>query len=351
MPSMCMIRHCVLLLLVWPCLAWGDTLVLDDGEAFTGQVLRISQDALVFRPTLAGQMMVRTESIDALDTTQNFVVSLADSTILYGRLRLKDDTLAVLPLDGSKPVSIAFGDIDQALAIPTAPQDDRKGMAAWRSSVESGILARFGDQALVDAVLRVESERIGARIALRGELTTGLDVDGGQLRYLDGRFVLHDADHGAGPYGAVEVSRDTHNALDWRTDLSLGLRRAWVQGGDSLEFYLGVGYDWALWDDRHTANWPPASPHRRDETLNLRLGLRYKALLREKTQFIGRLFLLPEIGQWGEIRADSAAEFRYPISDSLHLRLELRLDYNSQKPFRDVSPLEGGVGAGVGVSF
>jgi len=330
---------------------FGDTLVLEDNEVFRGTLVRINNGVVVFRPKLAGQMMVAGDTVKSLETEGNLVISLPEDAVLYGRLVTGEEGLQVLPLDGAAPVPIRLADIEQALAIPSAPRtQDDEAYAAWQTTVETGIMTRFGSRSVADAVVRLETEYSGADAGFRGDATVGVPLDGGEVRYVQGRFILHGGD-AFGPYGAVDVDRRTEGGLEWRTGLSLGLRRAWDREHGVLETTLGLGAEWEDW--RETEGPRPLREAREQSRtdMNLQLGLRYRRAFLNKGAMTSALQVVPSLGQPGEVRALTTAEWRYPLTPRLHLRLDMRLDYDSDKPYRSTEPVEGGIGAGVGLTF
>jgi hypothetical protein len=338
----------------------ADTLSLDPAETLTGTVNRVTEGTLVFRTSLAGQIMAPMDTISALTSERNFVVTLTDGRVLYGRFVHGAEGSALVPLDGSAPAPVAYADVLEAIPIPSAAQAEPSAISTpgdqSRSafSLETGFQWRKGNASRMEPTVRVELSLPTAG----GTLETGALVERADSENFPAHARAEARWRGGGdtaPYGAAGVARDTDSALRVRAELGLGLQHLLFEDPVTrLEGAVGVGLVYEDWDTGVMEE--PAGPRYWDSTrsgadVELQLRLRYSRTLFQRGQLDGQVALLPSLTDPGDFRALSDAALSYPVSPSVQVRLNLRFYYESDPPFPGLTPWETTVGAGLRFEF
>ena len=345
-----------ILLLLGAFSARADLLVLENGDTLSGSALRVVEGALVFRTSLEGQMMAPMDTVRTLSTDDNFAFGFADGSTRYGKLDQQEGGLYLLPMDGGDPAPVVLGEIVEAEKIPQTARrtPDDAGMAV---TLESGLQARSGTTEALEPFARLglsgtqESRSTEASI-----LVEAADADFFPA-YLEAEAAWRFRNGEAlQPFVAATAERDTDNALDLRTGLTLGLGRVLRQRGPgTLSGTAGFNVAYEVWDGRGLARQGgPARLRDEDAThseVNLRLGLRYARSLFGTGTFANELQITPALTDAGDFRADNATELSYPLSDRLRLRLDLHVGYDNSPGFDGLDEWRSAVGAGVRVDF
>ncbi len=342
-------------LLIMGSAAWGDLLVLDTGERLSGRAVRITAGALLFHTTLEGQMMVPMDTVNALTTGQNFVVTLLDETTLYGQFSVEEQRQYLVPLKGGEARALSLAEVQEAVPIPRPPQGEEQtgGDAQWSASAAAGAQYRSGNRDHVDAVTRLELGRASPATEIDVDAVIERDDSGYFPGYFTGEAGLRGTGQTA-PAAGVEVDRNTDAALDLRTGLNLGLAYDFAEAGLRTEAGLNVARE--SWDvstlRRRLHQWRPFEDRRKTETeLNLRLALRYSRALFGNGAFEGGLRLYPSLTDLGAVRARSEAAVLFPLTSRLKLRLDLLVDYDNEPQFDGLHNWSTSVGAGFHLDF
>jgi hypothetical protein len=353
----------VIITLTVTALAPADTLTLDSGETFTGQLSRIIEGTLVFRTALSGQMMVPMDTVQRLTTERNLVVTTRDGNVQYGRLDFGGpgggEHLA--PLGGDGPVPLALADIVEAEPLRSAPAPTPETTVGTAKSdgptvtMETGAQWREGNDGRLEPVGRLQLSGGGEGSPVTAEIEaaqSGSDVTPG---YVSGSLQVTAGASATGPYARVDALRNADAALALRARLGLGLRHLLYEG-ETSELSLSTGGAAMLeqWD-------AGLVPHYRErlfeggkkssEDIELELELRYSRMVFGSSRIEETVGFYPSLTQPGEFRASSETVLRVPLNDLIQLRLNLRLYYESDPPFAGLDPWETSVGAGLAVEF
>lgn len=342
--------------------AVADTLSLNATETLTGAVTRVTGGTLVFRTSLAGQMMVPMDTIAALSSERNFVITTADGRVLYGRFAHTASGAAVEPLDGGAPVPVAYGEVEEAIPIPSAAQAEEPAPGSPGEergplglSVETGVQWREGNAGRVEPVGRIELSRPAAGGTLEAAAVVERADPGDFPGYARAEALWRGGGEGVSPYAGASVERNTDAALRVRAELGLGLQRLlFADPSTRVEGAVGAGLLYEEWDagiaEEQTGRryWDST---RSGADVELQLQLRYSRALFQHWQLDGQLAVRPSLTDPGDFRALSDTALSYPVSPSVQVRLNLRFYYESDPPFSGLTPWETTVGAGVRFDF
>ena len=349
------------LALLFALTAHADSVTLSSGETFTGQLSRIVEGTLVFRTTLSGQMMVPMDTVQRLSTERNFVVSLTDKRVHYGRLDVgkQDGHEQLVPIEGGSPIPFSLAEVTEAVPLRSAPAESPGNATPSTSGlamdVEAGARWREGNEGRVEPVgrLQLSGGEEGSRLTADVEVAhSGVDEAPG---YASANLLVEDVSGATGPYGRFEALRNADAALAVRARLGLGLRHLlYEDDAASLALYAGGAAALEHWDAGLVPNdrerfW--ASDTKSTESLELELGLRYSQAVFGNSRLEGSVGVYPSLTEPGEFRASSDAVLRVPLNSAVQLRLNLRFYYESDPPFARLDPWETSVGAGFAVEF
>jgi len=342
--------------------ARADLLVLDSGESLSGTTIRVAEGTLVFRTTLAGQMMVPMDQVYALTTAANLFVGMADETVHYGRLAMRDKQPRLLPLDGREARPIDLAQVNEAIPIPSPPgsgeADYEARLAEWRATIEAGVQWHGGNRDHLDLISRLELSRKSETSSFESDVLMERADPDDFPSFIRGEAELRGrGDRPLQPYLQARAERDTDAALDLRAGLSLGVIRPLLENGaHGLDALAGLDYTHEEWDPAPLrSNEGPVlfagDSQRTTGELNLQLGLRYSRALFGSGTLNGDVVFYPALTNLGDLRARSQTALTFPLSTRLRLRLDLLIDFDNQPEFHGLNEWDAAVGASVRVAF
>lgn len=341
----------VAILMLLANIAAADLLVLGNGDTLSGAALRVREGALVFRTSLAGQMMAPMDTISALTTDENFAFGFADGTTRYGHLEQTDNGAVLVPLDGGDAAPVTLADITSGEIIPNTARPPKSGDERIQVGLESGVRVRQGMTDTVEPYARLElsgtkpSREFDASVMV--ERADPDDFPANAEAEMEWRMRKDDSRQ---PFLAASAERDTGNALDLRTDFTLGLGRVLMaHNRGTLYGTAGLNAAYESWDRSEVMAGGNAE-HDRSE-LNLRLGLRYARTLLNSGNFSNELILYPALSDPGDFRATNTTALGLPLTNCLQLRLDLELGYDNSPGFQELDEWRGAFGAGISVEF
>ncbi|HNT87088.1 MAG TPA: DUF481 domain-containing protein, partial [Candidatus Hydrogenedentes bacterium] len=156
----------------------------------------------------------------------------------------------------------------------------------------------------------------------------------------------------AAPFVRADIERDTGAALDLRAQLTLGVHdRLFDNGVSILHGFAGLGAAYEDWDataleDREHFRAPSGESKETDRELSMQLRLRYSRAILKTGAVDGDIVVYPSLTDLGDFRARSEAAFTLPVMPRLKLRLNLRLDYDSDPGLSGLDEWGASVGAG-----
>lgn len=335
----------------------ADLLTLDADESLSGSLVRVVENTLVFRTTLGGQIMTPMDTVKALTTERNLVVTLADGSVRYGRFQAGESGQTFVPLDGTAPSALELAQVVEAVVIPAAlHHTDNTDIPAEDDldvSLESGVRLRENNRQSLNALTGVTVQSPEGRAA--ASLTIGGDRTGDFPGIAAASAELRDGgEAGPGAYTTAGIEHDADLALDVRAQLALGLYQRLFSSQDSgLTGYAGIGAAYESWDagpleDRGVVV-ADGENARGDGFLHLRL--RYFRAIFGGGALSGDIALYPSVVSPGDIRAQSAASVAWPLTQRLTLRFDVQLNYNSAPGLEDLDFWDTAVGAGFRWNF
>ncbi len=321
----------------------ADTATLADGDTVRGRVSRVEEGVLVFRTELAGQLMVPMDTLAGLRTDGNFMVTRQDGSVAYGRFVREAGANALAPLGGGPPQPLPLAEVYEALPLPASESERNSRL---RGSVGLGVRGGLAEDNTLTPNLRIELERDwpgGAE--LRADAAVAGDANG---TFPESAAVNLRArgPGGLAPAAALRAERDLAAALEGRAELSLGLEQRWAGAAEEeVDLFAGLSAAYEAWDARELQRRRGGEDEAIGRELNLELRLRYARALFDFASLEQEVYLLPSLSEAGEVRAGSEAGLRFPLRDNLNLRLQLRVEYDSDPGLDRLDRLRGSVGA------
>lgn len=337
-----------------PAWAGGDVLVLGDKETLTGNVVRIEEGTLVFRTSLAGQMMVPMDTVHSISTERNFVITLSNGDVHYGKFASGSAGETIVPLNGEAAQAVTLAEVTEALAIPGTPRAGADDAAPrWRATGETGLVLRDTNRESVEASARIELRGELERSRVEGSLSvSGDDLDKSPNQAGASVLLRDSVRAGIKPYGEARLERDVDRGLDLQVELSLGLWDYLHEGEKGqLEWFAGLNLTYEDWDaseieDRTSLSFGPGEDERAARESNLQLRLRYSRAIFHGSRLDEDLVLYPSVTDVGDFRARYETSVSVPLATKLRLRLNLRLDFDSDPELDGLDNWGATVGAG-----
>ncbi|MCK5863129.1 MAG: DUF481 domain-containing protein [Candidatus Hydrogenedentes bacterium] len=315
--------------------------VLQNGESLSGTFSRIRKNTLVFRTSLQGQMMTPMSEVRSLSANKPLCITMTDGQVYYGHLAVENKVQQVLPLNENVSITIEVKDIQETLPIPTSPvASDNK--ETWELSGGPGVQWRSDSH--VPAEPTVQLNTTGWDAAWHLDAAAIIErADSDQFpTYLRAQGELFGkSDRSINPFVSAAVERDLYRNLELRQNLALGLYHS-VYGTKDTSADILFGFDFEYEREQN-------EPGNYD--LNLQLGLHYYRRFTQRHSLSESLTILPSMTAMEDLRARAETIYTLPLTNKLHLRLELIVGYDNTPLTNDVNRWNATVGAGVHVTF
>jgi len=330
--------------------ARADFLLLDSGDRFNGELVRVRDGLLKFKTSLSGQIMAPMSTVAELRTEAPFIFRTEDESRLYGVLTQEDGATVVRGPEGEQ-TPVVLAEITEAVSVPGSSSGE------WSAEVGTEVRGSTGLEGSVEPGARLE---LRGPLGERGEASAELEVQRADSEAFPargrGRAERLPADD-TGFFASLEVERDTMNALEARTGLTLGVGR-WLGTWGGFDWLTTIGIQpayemWALEEAVDAGALPRRYRDERatDADLNLSLGLRMSGTLTRDLSLSQELRVLSSLDDAGEVRATSETELSQALNDNLRLRLHVLLEYNSDPLLGPVDPWNASMGAGMAFEF
>ena len=353
-------------------LANGDTLGLAGGDTLTGVLIEVGEGVLVFRTAFAGLVITPTDEVHSLSTDTYFTVVFADGKTVVGRFRTTESGTDMVSPDGQVGVqqvdfrAIAKTSPFQFKPGPSPPPELPEGEAALLTGeFEAGYLRRFreSERSSIYSRILLSKETDDYRVQFTSFL--GLD-DAERFPHLvdalaEWQFMPKER---LRPELYVGAERDLDRGLKLRATLGAGLSHTvWEREDARLE--IGAGLNAAL---EYFERFPSGSllehleqltqygyykSDRRpqDQDLNVYFHLRHRQEILERLSVGEELRFYSDVTDLGAFRASSDSSLRYALTQRLTLRINLRVDYESEPAFHDLDRWSSALGAGLAWGF
>lgn len=354
-------------------LASADTLGLAGGDTLTGVLIEVGEGVLVYRTAFAGLVITPTDEIHSLSTDAYFTVVFADGKTVVGRFRTTESGTDLVSPDGQVGVqqvdfrAIAKTSPFQFKPGPSPPPELPEGEAALlMGEFEAGYLRRFRES---------ERSSIYSRILLsketddyRAQFTSflGLD-DADRFPHLvdalaEWQFMPQERLH---PELYVGAERDLDRGLKLRATLGAGLSQTvWERENARLDISAGLNTALEYFERLPSRSlldhleqltqygyYYTSDRRRQDQDLNVYLRLRHRQDILQRLSVGEELKLHADVTDAGAFRASSDSSLRYALTPRLTLRINLRVDYESEPAFHDLDRWSSALGAGLAWGF
>jgi len=335
--------------------SYADTLVLKDGDTLSGKLVTIADQTVLFKTSIAGQMMVPADEVMRISTASNVQVTLADGNQITGRFQMDNDT-ARLTSDNGAEHKLRVADIATITPLPS-PKLASSEPVPIKGSLETGVQWREGTKNYSDLfdILTLSKDTEKYAFASRVWLER---ADAHNFP----RFFLADATWKRAPNAkiypvmGIALERDTANALGLRANANIGVGgRLWESENSRLETAAALDAETATWDSKYAYNEGIDGARGYDkhdrQQLNLRLTLRYSRALFQNGRFDESLDFYPSLTHLGELRARSESSLMFLITEQLGVRLNLLFDYQDNPEFQYLQNWRTTVGASLRWDF
>jgi putative salt-induced outer membrane protein YdiY len=296
--------------------AFGDRIVLENGDTLTGTVERVMDGKVTLKTDYAGTIQIDVAKVKQISTEGPAEVHLTSGEVLKGKIKsVEDKKLAVEP---SPERTAATVEMQSVKAINPPPVKWHGNIAAG-GNLQSGNTDRAGASIAFDLSRRTEKDRISLRYLFNyGEENGEVDTRNhyGEAKYdyfLTPKFYA---------YLAGDVKNDKFDDTKLRFTVGPGLGyQVWDDPVKSLLFEAGVGY--FNWDRYYGED---------SDGLTARLGLDFRYQIFKWLAFTDRFNFYPTIGEGGEFWWRNEAALVAPLGSGWSLRLANILDYQSNPP-------------------
>ncbi|MBX7258528.1 MAG: DUF481 domain-containing protein [Candidatus Hydrogenedentes bacterium] len=346
-------------------IAVADTLTLKNGDRMNGSLVEIAEDVVVFRANLAGKMMVPVGQVVSVTTASDFVVEFKDGTRATGRVVNQDGGLKFVESQTDKSRPMKVSDIANAARVPETPE----GGEGPLGFLEAGVASRFGNRDYVALYARLRTRYDSDSLYYRGDTTIDFAGEGQEpeaLRSLH-QFILP-LEGRLRPLFELELERDLDEALALRARIGAGASVTLLDGErDTLEGRLGLS---ALHEEYDADAWRALDILPEDGFARLRGRVYGAALDDEDRDDVGldlalthsrRVFrdslleeelrLRPSLTDFDEFTSSYESRLSVPLTDRLHLKLNMRVDFDNRPQFQYMNEWRAAVGAGISWDF
>lgn len=346
-----------------PITASSDTLYLEDGDRLTGSLISASEGSLCFRTRLAGKIFVAMTEVRGLSTNNSVLITLDNGKLYTGKLQYRGTTTVIVSPKGVSTLPLELQHVSEITPLPTqrvAPfsASDETRAATPEISLEVGYRFRTGAKSYHGPAARIEAQHeteyhlvsAKADVELVGNepaLDRFFDAEARGIGHTDGEWY---------PEFIVEFERNRNKALEFRSDITLGLgRNLAVDQRQRLQGFAGLGLAFERFD---------AAPLRRDqnsvisgerkvaeEELNLNLALKYSRVLLGRSELIESFVARPSLTDPGDLRAELESALLVPVTMNLKVKLDLLIDYEDDAKYQDIDFWSTRFGASIRFDF
>lgn len=317
--------------------AWGDIVVLANGDRLSGTVDSISSGRLLLITDYAGTVPIKTDMIAQLSTDDEFDL-VTDEGRVAGQFDVINGAQVVVAEAATTPVAITSirtaGQNKLALASLAADWSSRADLSAV---VSSGNSSTESYNALVESVLQRDNVEHSLSILINNEeaeqiaTKEQLDVDYGYKRFISEKWYAA---------GNAEYFEDQLKDIDQRITLGAGMGyQFWQDSFGAFSTDLSLNYVREELAGEQESN--PA----------VRWGLDYQRyLFAKKLEFFhGQSILFIPDSDRGEV-LESSTGLRYALNDRIDTAVRVDVDHETD-PAPGNSKTDVTYTLGVGIKF
>jgi len=368
--------------------AAADTVLMGNGDRITGTVTGIEDGRLLVVTEYAGELALSLDAVSFVETDEPRALRLEDGQLLTGRLDAEGEAQRILTdagpeIVGWDAVTALAEDAAEVEAIEFARHEAEVAAEAppklWSGTIDAGATWRSGEINTMDANLKVTGTRAwdGRKLRLIAESSYG-EADSqvnvrryfGQARYeqhLRERvfaYAMTDLEHDAARglhlrwgnaaglgYDLIDREKTTLSAdiglsyrIEWWKQLTLSQERraraaqqgvifnetrALLEGFRANPLLTEAGTAAFIRYANRIEAARVRNPVDRSDGAEIRLAARFEQDIFERGKLTNDLVVLPDIEDWGELRAINELGFSTPLSESLALRITIKSEYDS----------------------
>ena len=316
---------------LWQCCspAFGDVMLLTNGDRLTGKIKQLTDGKLVFESDVGGELNVDLSKIRTFSSDAPIEIHFSDGTVIKqaivsgaapGRIGIKaTQTLAAQEFDLTRITSIN---------PPAKPTPKWHGAVSGGLSLTQGNTSTERENVSVDTSRRSENDRITVKADYAlgkqedpdtGEEKTTEDWWRTRLKYdyfVSKKLYV---------YGDSRYEKDSVAELDRRMVVGVGGGYQWIESDDmSFSTEAGLASLYERFDNQTGSN----------TEVSVQLGYHFDKKLYKALTFINDLTYYPSIGDFGDYYLTSTAELRASFLKSMFANFKVIFDY-------DATPAEG----------
>ena len=333
---------------LYPVAARPDTLYLEDGDRLTGSLIVAGQGSLSFRTHLAGKVFVPMAEVRGLSTDDPMLITLEDGKIYTGKLQYKTGNTVVVGRSGVSTSPLDLHRVSEITRLPaqsvvlSSPIDEGRSPGP-EISLEVGYRFRTGAQKYQGISTQIKAQHETEHHFLSAKADVELVGDDPALdRFFDAEARgVGRTDHEWYPEFIVEFERNRNKALEFRSDITLGLgRNLAADQRQRLQAFAGLGLAVERFDAaplRRDQNKVIANEQRvSEEELNLTLAFQYSIALAKEIELYESFVARPSLTDPGDLRAEFESVLLVPLTMNLKVKLDLLIDYEDDAKYQDI---------------
>lgn len=336
-----------------------DTLLLKDGDTLRGTLVEVREGVVTFRAEIAGKVLVPADEVTGFKLSDPVNVEFADGRVIEGRISAPGEKLQLMPAGGAEPVPLDLAAVTIQRGQASTP-DLRPPSPAAGISAETGAMYFAGADDFFAPYIRLDFNRAYYDAGPRWSALLADDGSGDFPRVAALRldWILA-ADERYQPRIVAGFDRATGNALDVGGEIGLLAGRTFLD--DTARADIGIlgrieRYDRRLLDHDSFHQFVEDVFYDRDDTrsdeqIDLALAFSRDWAVWHKSRLFSELWLTPSITEPGELRLRGESAYTHPLNEKLDLRINLRVDYNSDPEFTEIDRWRGSLGAGIRWNF
>ena len=348
---------------LYPVAARSDTLYLEDGDRLTGFFIVADQGSLCFRTHLAGKVFVPITEVRGLSTDASVLITMDNGQIYRGKLQYRAGNTVVVARSGVSTSPLDLHRVSEIIRLPaqsvelSSPIDESRGPGP-EISLEVGYRFRTGAQEYQGISTQIKAQHetehhflsAKADVELVGDdpaLDRFFDAEARGVGRTDGEWY---------PEFIVEFERNRNKALEFRSDITLGLgRNLAADQRQRLQAFAGLGLAVERFDAaplRRDQNKVIANEQRvSEEELNLTLAFQYSRALAKDIVLYESFVARPSLTDAGDLRAEFESVLLVPLTMNLKVKLDLLIDYEDDAKYQDIDFWSTRFGASIRFDF
>jgi putative salt-induced outer membrane protein YdiY len=310
-------------LIAFACTAYGDEVILKNGDRVTGKLEGLTDGKLTIQSDLAGKVTVETANVRTLATDEPVELHFHDGTVVKQKLlAAADGQFAIQKGEVLQPQTFGIADL-AAINPPEKPRAKWSGSVTASATVTRGNSDTDKISLSMDMVRRAEKDRITfgglytygrQEDALTGEMVATEDSWSALLKY---DYFFSKKTYG---YMNTRAARDRIAELDLRLMAGGGAGYQWVES-DSFNVSTEAGLAWLY------EKYENVSDSARE--VSARLAYHVDRKLNEKLGFFHDLEWYPALEDLGDYFLTTRAELRASLTKSMFASFKVVLDHDS----------------------